>query len=197
MTTKPTNTPTASETAISKTSKITVEVANTKLTGTVAPCCWMYPGYPFQVSVTLGEKGGNMQVLDKSLTFATATYGDMERMVKTVQVQNCKCEGCNNPAFVQQSNLTNRDGACEGCFTAALNREFEQGQAKEAAELAKLDAEQKSKGCTHRIDAWIHRNAGDDSMISFWMKNPTKKQVQDEIKKLGSCVLDDYSLIAL
>ncbi|MYM92673.1 hypothetical protein [Duganella vulcania] len=61
---------------------------------------------------------------------------------------------------------------------------------------SKSDADHKSRGFTHRIDAWIH-GGGDDKLISIYMVSPTTKQIKNEIRRQGSAVLDDYSLNAL
>lgn len=182
---------------VTKTSKVELQRGESLLTGTVALCSWMYDGYPFQTSVHLSKNGGSVQIRDKKLTFNEATVGDMERMLSTVHLQTCTSEGCNNAAFDPLFAETNREGQCEACFMTKLNADFQAAQDQERQRLLKLDAEHKAKGNTHRVDAWIHNDHGDDQFVSWWMKNPTADQVKAEIKKQGSCVLDDYSITVL
>jgi hypothetical protein len=195
------NTPSTSspipETTITKTAKVTLEVGQNVLTAQISPCTWMYDGYPFQISVALDDNGGNVHLVDKKLCFATAATSDIERMLKTVHIQQCKCDGCSNAAFDPLFVDTNRDGACESCFLAMLRANFDKEEAAEKAKLARLDVEHQARGFTHRVDAWIHRNDGDDSFVTFWMVNATDQKVRAEIKKKKSCDLDDYTIVPL
>lgn len=197
MTSTAAQTPNNIASPVNKTSKVELQRGESVLTGTIAPCAWMYDGHPFQISVHLSNNGGSVQLKDEKLTFEQATVSDMERMLNAIHLQTCTCEGCNNAAFDPLFAKTNRDGQCEACFMKKLNAEFDSAQDQEKQELAKLDAEHKAKGCTHRVDAWIHNDHGDDRFVSWWLKNPTTNEVRAQIRKQGSSVLDDYSIISL
>lgn len=166
-----------------------------KLSGQVAPCCWMYNA-PFQVSVSMADGGGRIEVVDKSLRFEDATEADMQRLIDSVQVVRCKCKGCSNLAFDPSQNDTNREGKCEACFMRKLNEEFAKLQEKENAKLEKLDEKYRKQGFTHRVEIWVHAG-GDDQQIYLWMRNPTTEQIQAELKKRKSRVLTDYRVVPL
>jgi len=105
---------------------------------------------------------------------------------------------CGKPAFDPTSVSTNRGGKCESCFLSELRALLAQGQKKEQQKLARADSKFKKQGYTHRVDAWIHpASGGDDKLVSLYMVNPTDKQIQTELKKGNSCVLNDYKLTVL
>lgn len=165
------------------------------LSAEVSPCSWMYQ-MPFQLRVSMEDKGGDIIIRDPNLRFENATADDMHRLLGAVQLVQCKCKGCSNPAFDPKVHDTNRAGQCESCFMTKLNAQFAKEKAKEDAKLAKLDAKYKSQGYTHRVDMWVHAG-GDDVPVSMWMKNPTDEQIQAELKKRKSLVLTDYQKIVL
>jgi hypothetical protein len=161
-----------------------------KLKAEVAICSWNY-GSGVTMIVTFAEGyGGKVHVSDDQLAVEVATEADYQRMLDTVRI--CPCTKCQGPAFEGH-----RDGGqCERCFLAVLDAELEQGQTEEAQKLAKMDAEQKALGYTHRIEAWVHRDGG-DKQVSFWMDRPTSKGIKAELKRLGSIDTSDYKQIKL
>lgn len=161
-----------------------------KLKAEIAMCSWNH-GSGVTMIVTFAESyGGKFHVRDDQLAVEIATEADYQRMLNTVQV--CPCSKCHGPAF--QGNR--EEDQCERCFLSVLDAELKKGQDKEAKKLAKMDAEQKALGYTHRIEAVLHRDGG-DKQVSFWMDRPTPKEIKAEIKKLGSLCEPDYQLIKL
>ncbi|ABO59819.1 hypothetical protein Bcep1808_6932 (plasmid) [Burkholderia vietnamiensis G4] len=175
--------------------KVVRSIGGVELAATVDPCSWMYPGYGLQISVMM-DGGGKAHLNQKSLAFEQATESDVKTLLEGVRIVPCK--QCSKPAFDPTSVSTNREGECESCFMAKLNAEFAASQEKERKKLAKLDAKYKRQGFTHRVDAWIHPSGGgDDRQVSYYMTDPTDEQIKKELKKSGSCVLDDYKVIPL
>lgn len=172
-----------------KKASVSREIAGAILTAEVSPCSWMNPTYGFQISVTMSEGGGKAYVHEKELAFADATVGDMSRLLETIGV--IACVKCGKPAFDPDTVRTNREKQCERCFMAKLNAEFEEGRKKEARRTAENDAKYKKQGYTHRVDAWIHRNDGDDVAVSYYMQDPTDAQIRAKLRKARSVVLDD------
>ncbi|MCX7173905.1 MAG: hypothetical protein NT159_08260 [Proteobacteria bacterium] len=163
------------------------------LSGEVSPCVWMYNS-PFQIKVTLAG-GGHCHLIDKSIQFLTATTKDIEALMSKVQIK--ACSHCGAHAFDPETVDTNRAGLCEPCFMADLNSTYQKEKAKDDRRIERLNARYKAKGYTHRVDAWVHAG-GDDKQVSFYFKaEPTKDAITRELTKLGSRVLDDYSVHAL
>lgn len=164
-------------------------------TAEVSPCCWMYPGYGLQLSVSI-ESGGNVLVHDKSIPFSEATIEQARAMAEKVRV--CKCSCCDRPAFDPSTAQTNRNGQCKKCFMDNLNAEFAAEQKKIDDKLKRKDKSMKAKGFTHRVEAWVHPfHGGDDYQVSIWMQNPTAQMIRGELKRQGSSVLTDYTVIVL
>lgn len=150
---------------------------------------------PFQISVKM-LNGGDTIVVDKELQFANANKEDVARLLKTVQIRKCKNRGCANPAFDPITTHKHRDGKCEACFMAVLSAKFAKDQAREDSKLAKLDARNKARGFTHRVDTWIHAE-GDDELMSIWMVNAVDSTVRAELKRRVIDVLNEYSIYVL
>lgn len=169
------------------------ELGGAKLSADISPCSWMYPDYGLQLSITM-EGGGRAYVLNKNLTFETASEKDALAMCQLVKIVPCKC--CGKPAFEPKSVQTNRETKCEECFMAKWTKEVEELQKKEAASLLRRDKKHLKLGYTHRVTASIHPAAGgDDYLVDFYVQGkPTKASIQAMIKKRGSVVLDDYSV---
>jgi len=171
---------------------LTRQVGGVTLTCYVALCSWN-SGEGVHLVVEY-ESGGKRHLNDPNLDVEDATDADYQRLLDSVQIAPCKT--CGAPAFDNSWQPTNRDGDCERCFHKIIDAELEQGLAKEAKKLAKLDAKYKAQGFTHRVEAWIHRN-GDDKQISLWMQNPTQAQIRAELKREGSLDLTDFKTIEL
>lgn len=172
------------------------KVGDVELAAAISPCSWMYPGYGFQIMVTMEPNGGSGSLINKPLAFEKATESDVRTLLDGVRITPCR--KCGKPAFDPTSISTNRASKCEACFIAELNAEFAQATERENRKLQRLDIKYKGQGYTHRVDAWIHPvRGGDDRQISFYMVDPNEKQIKAEIKKSGSGVLDDYKIIPL
>lgn len=171
------------------------EVDGVTLTMRVAPCSWMYPGHGLQVQVAI-ENGGDVCIHEPSIPFEEATEAVMFKLFD--QVKLVKCSKCGGTAFDPIVCKTNRAGQCEACFLTDLKKKFDKENEKEVKRMARLDSKRKEEGFTHRIDAWIHPENGSDYPMSMWVKGkPTKKLIQEELRKKKSCVLDDYTITAL
>jgi hypothetical protein len=157
----------------------------------------MTPNYGLQCQVTIPDGGGSAYLHDKTLKFENAQLADLETMLGRVKV--CKCEKCGKPAFDPSSVQTNRSGGCEACFMEALNKKYEQSMAREKAKRRKLDEQRKAQGFTHKVEAWVHPEAGgsDYEIVLFAKSLPTAALIQKELKKRRSAVMDDYVVSAL
>lgn len=161
----------------------------------VSPCSWMYPNYGLQVEIVI-EGGGKAYLIDKTVMFASASEADLNRLFDKVEIVPCK--HCGKPAFDPSSIDTNRQGSCEACFLKELQKEFDKETAKAQKKLAALDAKRRAEGFTHRVEAWIHPEQGEDRQLSIWFKgNPTPESIKKELVKAHSVVFDDYSIVKL
>lgn len=160
----------------------------------VSPCCYMYAGYGVQLRVEL-DCGGWTTVNDKSVQFSDCTIEQAQTLAETVKVRKCSC--CDNPAIDPGVTETNRAGQCEKCFLAKLRRELEADQKKEEAKLRKKDGKMKLKGYTHRVEAWVHPEHGDDYQLSIWAIDPSAEDIQKILRKRGCSIGTDYQLIQL
>lgn len=178
-------------------------IGNVTLMAEVSPCVWMYQGYPFQIKVDMGDKqhprsGGDIIIQDRALNNDTYTEADIQRLLDTVKIQPCKNSGCNNPAF-HPDHESNRAGECEHCFMAKLNAEFAAEQKKENAKIARRDKRMKQKGMVARVEAWIHpKQGGDDYMVDiYYATQPSTAEIETQLKRKGSSILNDYRIITL
>lgn len=174
------------------------EIDGNKLSASISPCCWMNDGYGLQIRIDFqAEHGGSAYLHNKKLKFSEATEQDMIDMCNQVKLVPCKT--CGKPAFDPSVVDTNRDGECEACFMAALTKEYEASRKKEAAALARRDRNRAKQGYTHRVTAWVHPSkGGDDYMVDIYsLGKPSKALITSELRKMGSRVLDDYTIVEL
>ena len=182
---------------IEKTISRTRAIGAATLTATVSPCRWMYPGHGLQIQIQLAPNGGTAFLHSKGKAFADATEADIDAMLESVKL--VQCSRCGNHAFDPETVRTNRAGKCETCFMGDLDKELDAARKKDAEKLKRADARMKTKGMTHRVDAWVHTaGGGDDYLVSLYVNgDPSKSLIQKELKKLKSSVLDDYTIQAL
>jgi len=164
---------------------------NAKLSASVSPCVWLYDS-PFQISVNL-VGGGLTIVIDDELQFNKATEADVGRLLDSVRIVKCRTRGCHNPAFDPGTSLKHRDGKCEHCALKAFDKELQKAQLTEQRKLAALDRKHRARGFTHRVDAWVHADGG-DQQVSFWMCAPTEASIRSELLREGVSDLQAYKL---
>lgn len=162
-----------------------------KLSASVSPCVWMYDA-PFQISVSLAG-GGSTIVVDDGLRLDQATEADVARLLDSVGVIKCRTRGCRNPAFDPATSVSHRDGRCEKCALDRFDKELKAAQAAEQKKLAQLDRKHKARGFTHRVDAWVHADGGDQE-LSFWLCDPTDTIIRSELRRAGVTDLQSYTL---
>jgi hypothetical protein len=178
-------------------------IGNHILTAEVSPCIWMYQGHPFQIKVDMGDKenrqsGGCVYLQDKALNNDTYTEMDIVRLLGTVKIQKCKNPKCNNEAF-HPDHESNRKGECEHCFMTKWQAGWDAMQKKEQAKIARQDKKMKTKGMVARVEAWIHPKAGgDDYMVDiYYSSQPSKAEIESQLRQKGSAVLNDYRVVTL
>lgn len=169
-------------------------IGDTTVTAKVSPCSWMYDGYGLQISVAL-TSGGTATIHRKQIAFEAATEADVRTLLEGVRV--LPCTKCGKPTFDPKTVETRESTECEACVKAAFDAEFEKGQVEERKKIAALDAKQKAKGFTHRIDGWVHPESGGDHPVSFYMTKPTVQQIRGDLRKLGSMVESDFAIVTL
>lgn len=162
-----------------------------KLSASVSPCVWMYDS-PFQISVNLAG-GGSTIVIDNELRLDQATEADVARLLDSVDIVKCRTRGCRNPAFDPRTTLKHRDGRCEQCAFEAFDRELKAAQAAERKKLERLDRQHMARGFTHRVDAWVHAEGG-DQQLSIWLCDPTDAIIRSELLRSGVADLQSYTL---
>lgn len=155
---------------------------------------FMYPNSVLAIDAVLG--GGNARVASE-IPMEKAEEADVLALLEKVEV--CPCKKCGAPAFDPASVSTNRDGMCEKCFIEKLNAEFEVERKKEEKKIARQDKKMREKGFTHKVSAWIHPSGGGDDyqMDIYWKGEPSAAEINAELKKSKSRVLDDYRIVSL
>lgn len=167
----------------------------------VSPCVFMSEGYPLQVGVKLcrlpDESLGIAFVTDRTKNAQSYTDADVERLLDGIRTVPCR--DCNDPAFDPLTVDTNRNGFCESCFIAKLNAKFAIAEAAEREALAERDIKARAAGMKVRVSAWIHPESGGDDYQMDWYLNalPTLKHIESMIRREGSMVVDDYTIIEL
>jgi len=164
---------------------------NAKLSASVSPCVWLYDS-PFQISVNL-VGGGLTIVIDQELEFSKASEADVSRLLDSVRIVKCRTRGCHNPAFDSGTSLKHRDGKCEQCGLKAFDKELQKAQLAERRKLAQLDRKHRARGFTHRVDAWVHADGG-DQQLSMWMCDPTGATIRSELAREGVSDLQTYTV---
>jgi len=162
-----------------------------KLSATVSPCVWLYDT-PFQITVNL-VGGGQTIVIDSGLRLRQATEADVERLLDSVRIVKCRTRGCRNPAFDSRTTLKHRDGRCEQCAMKLFDKELEKAQLAESKKLAQMDRKHRARGFTHRVDAWVQADGG-DQQLSIWMCDPTETAIRSELIRAGVTDLQHYTL---
>ncbi len=179
---------------LAKDLKVTRAVGDVVLTAEVSPCSWMYAGYGLQIKVTL-PRGDFTIIHRKDIPIERATESDVRSLLETARIVPCK--KCGKPAFDPSNSVPHQSGECQACELSKLRAELDEEQKAEAHRREKRDAEFKGKGFTHRVDAWIHPQAGDDYGVSFYTKNATEAEIRAHLKKEGSLDPTDYVVCQL
>jgi hypothetical protein len=172
-----------------------------KLEAEIAPCVFMYPAYPLQITVTLhrhpGEYLGQAHACDRTKTADTYTDASVERLLASVRIS--PCPRCSAPAFDPATIETNRGGLCEACFLGDLKAEWAEEEEAEQRKIADRDRRMKRKGMAVRVTAWIHSaDGGDDYQVDWYFRAcPTPRRLRTLLLKERSAITDDYCIITL
>ena len=155
----------------------------------ISPCCWMYPGYGLQYSLSLKEKGCNAEkvfVNDKAI----------DPMSKDIMLMNVATEHA--VKWLKENGVKPLQDALDSWLKAEAEYRIEDAKRKVAAEkrLAKLIAKRKAEGYTHRFLAWIHPARGDDYQVEAFTKGAPKGEQIDAWLK-NSEVKTDFVVTAL
>ncbi len=169
-------------------------IGDITLKATISPCSWMHPDNGLQIQVQMLPVGGTAYLNDQSKPFNDFTEADMAAMLGTVKI--VPCSRCGNPAFDPATVRTNLAGKCHPCLMADRDQEAKAFQERAAKRQKSKDEEMKGKGMTHRVMAMVHPDAGgDDYPVVFYADTePTEAQIKKQLKKMGSAVLDDFSI---
>ncbi|MEA8592209.1 hypothetical protein PZT57_26545 [Pseudomonas aeruginosa] len=166
------------------------------LTAEISPCVWMYNS-DFQLTIRLPGDGGDVISVMPGVKLKEATSAHVNKLLHSVQIKPCSCEGCSKPAFDPAVCRTNRDGKCETCWMAEWRAGWEAEQAEEDARVKQERQDAKAKGFTHAIDMVVHPEHGDDIFLSYYVKDATPEMAVQLLRKEGSTVLDDYRIEVL
>lgn len=168
----------------------------------VSPCSWMRPGYGLQVIITKRD-GSRLIRLDKRAVWAEAVQEDFDRLcAEPIELRKCVNEGCSGTQFVdpraEPNDESNRRGECEKCFLAKIRAKYQRDVAKEKILEAKDDAKMRKQGMTHKAVAWVHPSQGDDRQVTIYFAGqPSDGAIRKALRKAGSVVLDDYTIVPL
>lgn len=75
----------------------------------------------------------------------------------------------------------------------AFDKELQKAQLAEQEKLAALDRKHRARGFTHRVDAWVHADGG-DQQVSMWMCDPTEATIRSELLREGVSDLQTYTV---
>lgn len=178
-------------------------VRGVKLRAEVSPCSFMYENYGLQLTVFMPENDNANQiyhikdVAGRNITATEATVEDFNMICDSVRLAECVNDGCSNMQFVSANS--NRDGLCEKCFHAKVDREYAEALGDQEKQQAELDKIAYEKGGRYRVDAWVHPATGGEDYQVFWYskEKPTDAEVQKELKDEGSAVHDDFTIVEL
>jgi hypothetical protein len=156
----------------------------------VSPCSWMYPNYGLQVQLSLAENAVNAEsefILDKAFDAMKKPMPELEAAAKGMAE---KWLAENGAAILHERVATWRARASE--FDAEMQKEAK----REAAAQKRRDKSHKAKGFTHRVNAWIHPDQGDDfERIAYVVGKPEKADIAKILS--SSTVKDDYVVTEL
>jgi hypothetical protein len=163
------------------------------LTATISPCCFMYPRYGLQISVDLNGK--QRAIKHGNQDMSTVTEADVQALFESVRT--IPCVACGADALDGATIQTNKHGLCEACMMAMINAEFEADEEVRQQELESRKRRAKAEGFTHMVSGFIHRDCGDDEMISFFANDPTEEGIRAQLSKAGSVIDTDYRIDTL
>lgn len=148
----------------------------------VDPCSWMYAGYGCQVSISLVPNPSHLErhtLHDKSVAGLPRTGLEAHGFAMVRQWAKAK-----NIAWLRDI-VEERKASAE-----QARKEY---MAEQIAHEAMQDAKYKAKGYTHRVDAWVHSNDGDDSLVTMYsVGEPTQAAINKLLRK--SVVKHDYAV---
>ena len=173
--------------------KTVVHDADTTLLVSISLCSWMYPNYPFQIQVHIGETGDHTIVSKKGLSAKDATEADVDALVASQTI--VRCPRCKAPMFERAGDQPhNPERLCSKCVLDDLNHQFEESKKKAEEREKQEDARMKAQGYTHRVNARVHPAAGgDDYQVVFYASpRPATSAIKAQLRKLGSEVFDDF-----
>ena len=173
-----------------KTFSYRFHVAEVEITASVSPCVWMYPNYPLQIKVMISG-GGVAYVKNPHKTWETTTEQTVIDLASTIKLK--RCTRCGKPAFDDATVETNRSGLCESCFMSDLDAKFRRVKMTEEDDVRRRDMEMSKKGYTHRVTGWVHPAMGSDLQMDwYFLGMPSKKEIEEALRKAGSRLLTDY-----
>lgn len=173
--------------------KTVVHDTDTTLLVSISLCNWMYPNYPFQIQVNIGETGDHTIASKKGLSVKDAAEADVDALVASLMI--VRCPRCQAPMFERTGDQPhNPEKLCSKCVLADLNQQFEASKKRAEDKERQEDAKMKAQGYTHRVNARVHPAVGgDDFQVVFYASSmPTKPAIKAQLQKLGSEVFDDF-----
>lgn len=156
----------------------------------VSPCSWMKRGYGLQISISMAEYGVNAEsefVVDKSYEASDKPHEQLDAAGK-VLAQKWLDENGTQPlhALAAKWHGTKEQFAVD---IVAIEK-------REAAAQKRADKRHKTKGYTHRVNAVIHPEHGDDRItVSYIVGAPTDEDIAAILR--ASVVKDDYVVTEL
>jgi hypothetical protein len=150
----------------------------------VSPCSWKSPNYGTQVKVSLKPNPVNAEA--EFLKWDTPWEKVSEQEILDHVAKFIQAGG--------KETLKKAEAAWAKA-RASFDKIYTELDKKEA----KKNAEMKKAGFTHLVEAIVHpRTGGSDRFIAFYCKRvPSATEMQAKLKKLGSSILNDYSIKAL
>jgi hypothetical protein len=170
------------------------EVRGHKMDVHVALCCYEFGVTPIRVGFKLesGKAWGHTD--GERITVYNATRADIQALLESTLVDRT-CARC-KVAFIAEPKC-NRGALCETCWLEDFEKQCQKDAEADRKALARQDAKMLQKGFTHRVNAWIHAG-GDDRLVEMYTTGePTTEEIQSMLKRRGSRVLNDYTVVDL
>jgi len=159
--------------------------------------CWVGSG---KLAITVDGKGltGGRYVSRKR--FKTATYADLQNLIKRIRLEKCSTAGCKSHYLKTDDLLKiNPDAYCSRHFYTHLRKGAAIEEVRVQTKETFFDNKNRAKGYRYKAIIWIHRATNrDDYFVRLYYKNkPRKKDLANEALSRMSKIIDDYQVFKL
>jgi hypothetical protein len=166
-----------------------------KLKATIPPYVWMYHGGKVDIDIK-DEQGCDARfvtpfMMDKDSVENLAEFAEL------CPIKPHVCKVCNAKILFRESAYRKAD-ECEVCAMKRFDKEFAVIHEDMDKKEKKRDLQHMEKGYRWKLIAWVHPSRGDDyQIVTYGVNRITPQDALAILKKKGSRVLNDYTIIDL